>query len=223
MRTWAMRLTAPRSDPPLSLSRQAASVASPLRSDGAAWGGARSCSRIKWPESALRCAALGELDGRVGRLPGSARPDGRTATRRMALLLGRLRWLARRAAALHLRCVQPRRRRQNRSTVGDGRRTAGDTGSDSDQHGTAELVFSNGKECKKLYECWNETRKERLKAGGRDTKSSVAAAASHCSVRWSSFGLSRVLFACDRSGLTACVARPLALACSLAAPGCGWF
>jgi len=77
----------------------------------------------------------------------------------MELLLGRLRWLARRAAALHLRCVQPRRRRQTRSTVGDGRRAPGDMVSASDEHGTAELVFSNGKECKKLYECWNETIK----------------------------------------------------------------
>jgi hypothetical protein len=77
MRTWAMRLTAPRSDPPLSLSRQAASVASPLRSDGAAWGGARSCSRIKWPESALRCAALGELDEWAGCPARLGRTDGR--------------------------------------------------------------------------------------------------------------------------------------------------
>lgn len=129
---------------------------------------ARVCAGLRWVSWTSGPAA------RLGSAQLSSARLGRTATRRMTLLLaiGRRRWLqlARRAAALHLhlRCVQVgvsrgRRRRRHLARPWAAANNTRLRANSRHEQGAAKLVFTNGKECKNLYDCWNETREERLK------------------------------------------------------------
>lgn len=141
MRTWAMRLTARA--PPLSLSRQAASVASPLR---------RSCvgrsEELQQDQVARVCDALrgvSWMSGPAARLGSAGRPDGdasHSAAARTAALAGASGGGApsalRAAAATSAGSLDRGRRTTSSRRHGQRQRRARNSGVDEDRRGEAD-------------------------------------------------------------------------------------